>query len=201
MDTPTGSRRPARNHGGASLPSTDASIDLRVVIGPAEADGSFAVSINVTDTAAVISALRDLIEPLAKSAVSGSLLRVETGGEPDAVSSRPLPVGMTSWVSADDVAHALSCSHAKAHEYLRAAAGRSIGTGHLLRVPVDIWESWARGNLVDGRRNVRTWTPSSSTTDGQLAGTSSKPKRRKLGPYSEVTSKLPMIPTLKYTKI
>src|SRR5271155_5168229 len=65
---------------------------------------------------------------------------------------RPLPAGMTAWVSAEDVVHAVDCSRSKAHEYLRAAAGRSVGTGHLLRVPVDVWEAWARENLIGGLR-------------------------------------------------
>jgi hypothetical protein len=160
------------------------------------------LSLKLTNTT-TIADLRRLIEPLAPSAIRETVPGRRHETEPKPV--HPLPAGMTAWVSANDVARALSCSHAKAHEHLRAAAGRAIGTGHLLRVPVDIWETWARDTLIDGPRNVRRRAPSggrpNSTTDGQLTGTSSKPKRRKLGPYSDVVSKMPLIPTLKYVKV
>jgi len=108
---------------------------------------------------------------------------------------RPLPAGMTAWVTAMDVARAVKCSRSKAHEYLRAAAGRSVGTGRILRVPVDVWEVWARDNLIDalGRRHRRSgWLgvpPSAAATPQQGS-------RRDLGPLSRAVSKLPLIPLL-----
>jgi hypothetical protein len=113
---------------------------------------------------------------------------------------RPLPPGMTAWVSAEDVARAVSCSRSKAHEYLRAAAGRGVGTGQLLRVPVDVWEAWARDHLVDGPRHERRGTgrapPRASTPTCATTKGPSPTRRRNLGPWAEAMSKLPLIPLL-----
>jgi hypothetical protein len=130
-----------------------------------------------------------------------------------------LPTGMTAWVSAAHVQAALECSPSKAHEFLRAAAGRSIGTGELLRVPVDVWERWARDNLVDGRRRSRweredrTRTPIASTSADASGGAGTttpmapasveappRRTRRQLGYGSPVGSVLPLIPVLKSRK-
>jgi hypothetical protein len=116
---------------------------------------------------------------------------------------RPLPAGMTAWVSAEDVVNAVGCSRSKANEYLRAAAGRSVGTGRLLRVPVDVWEAWARDMLIDGfgrrgRREGRTSRhinpPPSGNSETPMAR--SPPRRRILGPWPRAESKLALIPLL-----
>jgi len=129
-----------------------------------------------------------------------------------------LPIGMTDWVAAQDVMRALDCSKTTANEYLRAAAGRSVGTGQLLRVPVDVWEAWARENLVNGRRRRwagadRTRTPSTSTsaatsggagtTTRQAASSAAQPARRtrkQLALGSLNGSERPLIPTLRATR-
>ncbi len=119
----------------------------------------------------------------------------------------PLPPGMTAWVSAGDVARAVGCSHSKAHDYLRAAAGRSVGTGHLLRVPVDVWEAWARDNLIDGLRHERRRTsrasrrtspPADATEVGASKGATVPHQYRRpgLSLFPRAESKLPLIPTL-----
>jgi hypothetical protein len=126
---------------------------------------------------------------------------------------RPLPVGMSAWVCAADVERAVGCSASKAHEYVRAAAGRDVGTGQLLRVPVDIWEAWARSNLINGRRRSRWERPSTSTSGGRFGGAGSttttalasgeppaRPTRRRLAPGLQSGSVLPLIPTLKSRK-
>jgi hypothetical protein len=116
--------------------------------------------------------------------------------------SRPLPAGMTAWVSAEDVVHAVDCSRSKANEYLRAASGRTVGTGRLLRVPVDVWEAWARDNLINGfaqagRRTGRTSRHINRPASGTRAPTAPRPpRRRNLGPWSGAESKLPLIPLL-----
>jgi hypothetical protein len=196
MHPRTGSRRHADN-----LP--EQSLDLRVILGPTEEDGSVTLTIKLTKSAG-LAALRGLLAPCTKSPVSESILRVQRDGEREPRREPSLPAGMTAWVSAQDVARAMTCSSSKAHEYLRAASGRPRGTGQLLRVPVDVWEVWARANLIDGRRDVRARPTCDDrprwTTDGSLIGSFRKPKRRKLGPDSEVTSKLPLLRTLKYVK-
>src|ERR1700677_4091425 len=82
------------------------------------------------------STMRRLVSAMG-SAERGIGREPRTGG-------RPLPAGMTAWVRAADVAQAAGCSRSKAHEYPRAAAARSVRTGQLLRVSVDVWEAWAR---------------------------------------------------------
>jgi hypothetical protein len=104
---------------------------------------------------------------------------------------RPLPAGMTAWVSAEDVVHAVGCSRSKANEYLRAASGRTVGTGRLLRVPVDVWEAWARENLMGRLRHERRGAGRTSPCTGP-----SMSRRRDLGPVSKAVSKLPLIPLL-----
>lgn len=109
--------------------------------------------------------------------------------------TRSLPAGMTAWVSAGDVAGAVGCSKSKAHGYLRAAAGRSVGTGRLLRVPVDAWEAWARENLTDGARTRasrdRSDLPRRECFDERYCGgadhsvSASSPKSRTLGSGDE----------------
>jgi hypothetical protein len=121
---------------------------------------------------------------------------------------RPLPAGMTAWVSPEDVARAVGCSRAKAHEYVRAAAGRSVGTGQLLRVPVDVWEAWARGNLFEGvrreRRGIgrasRCTNPPAKAAAADASATPTARRRRSLGPASHVESKLPLISLLQPRK-
>jgi hypothetical protein len=124
-----------------------------------------------------------------------------------------LPTGMSAWVGPAEVERALGCSRSKAHEYLRGASGRSIGTGELLRVPVDVWECWARDNLVGGRRR-NTWDSrdrprSTFTGEAGSGGAGStlrtarasverpaRPTRRRLAPGLQSGSVLPLIPTL-----
>ncbi|MFI5297296.1 MAG: hypothetical protein ACHREM_04300 [Polyangiales bacterium] len=139
-----------------------------------------------------------------------------TDATPDAEHPGALPEGMTTWVTTRDVMSAMSCSRSKAHEYLRAAAGRSIGTGHQLRVPVDVWEAWARNNVIDGRRGrrwesaARTGTLTTSTSAARSGGvgtTTTKgrasdgrpeaPTRRPLASGSPNGSVKPQIPTLR----
>jgi hypothetical protein len=148
---------------------------------------------------------------------------VDPDGLADAVAARvlaqldrgDLPEGMSSWVSADDVVTAVGCSRSKANAYVRAAAGRSVGTGELLRVPVETWEAWARENLINGRRQTR-WEKSAlstSTKEGESGGAGStramalsseeaqaRRKRRRLGPGSVSGSKRPLIPALRNRK-
>ena len=112
---------------------------------------------------------------------------------------RQLPAGMTPWVSAAHVACAVACSNAKAHEYLRAAARRSVGTGQLLRVPVDVWEAWARENLNDrlGRECRGTGRASRRAVAAEAASTAPRQYRRPdLSLFPRAESKLPLIPTL-----
>jgi hypothetical protein len=73
---------------------------------------------------------------------------------PERVTPQP-PEGATRWLTPVDVMQLLQCSKRLAQRYVRAAAGRSIGTGRLLRVPIDAWEAWAATNLIDGRRQMR----------------------------------------------
>lgn len=139
----------------------------------------------------------------------------ERSGAPPA----PLPSGMSGWIAVKDVQRALGCSRSTAHEYLRAAAGRAVGTGELLRVPVDEWERWARETLINGRRSRRwergaqTRTPSTSTS-GEASGgagtTTTKERsfgaaparrtRKRLAPDSSDGSVMPLIPTLPISK-
>ncbi len=51
---------------------------------------------------------------------------------------------ITMWVSATDVRRALGCSRALAYEHLRRASRRPPGERGLLRVPLDVWERYAR---------------------------------------------------------
>ena len=128
------------------------------------------------------------------------------------------PAGMSAWVTSDDVRRLVQVSKSKANEYLRAAAGRRIGTGELLRVPVDVWEEWARTNLISGKR--KRWAseghsqrPATSTSGGASGGAGSttttvpsvgsppaQPTRRRLGPGSPNGSVRPLIPTLSKPK-
>jgi hypothetical protein len=114
---------------------TAGSLQFTVTVGPVRDDGTVTAYLKFANA----------VEATALRAVVASQIAVgQTGRAPlgdPRTHDRPLPAGMTAWVSAQDVARAMSCSHSKAHEYLRAAAGRPIGTGHLLRVPVDIWET------------------------------------------------------------
>jgi hypothetical protein len=110
-----------------------------------------------------------------------------------------LPAGMTTWVNANHVARAVGCSLSKAHEYLRAAAGRRVGTGRLLRVPVDVWEAWARDNLIEGLRRERRGTAPSYRRDPPpvdavtVGAAQHHLRRRDLGPTSRAESRLPLI--------
>ena len=155
---------------------------------------------------AIANALLELAaverEPVAAAAEHGVPPRGPRTGD------RPLPAGMTAWVSAEDVVHAVGCSRSKANEYLRAAAGRTVGTGQLLRVPVDVWEAWARDMLIDrlqhGRRETRrTSRRASSHPNGKTAVPVAphQSRRRDLGPVSRVESKLPLITLLVPAKL
>jgi hypothetical protein len=119
------------------------------------------------------------------------------------------PEGATRWIGVTDVIALLGCSKSYAHRCVRAAAGRSAGTGALLRVPLKAWEAWAEIHLVDGRmRKGRRWE-STSTSAGRSGGGSStstasesadrpaRPTRRQLGPFSPAGSKLPPIRDVK----
>jgi hypothetical protein len=134
----------------------------------------------------------------------------------------PAPAGATPWISPADVMRLHQCSKSLANQYVRAAAGRTVGTGELLRVPLDVWEAWARENLIDvnGKTRRRTrWesaaprTRSTSTCEGRSggAGTTTQkassggdrpaaPTRRRRGPFSPPGSELPLIPHLKFRK-
>jgi hypothetical protein len=83
---------------------------------------------------AVVEALKECTSTMQRLA---SVMEATANTQP-LTRHRELPPGMTVWVSAADVAQAMSRSPSKGHEYLRAAAGRSVRTGHLLRVPVDV---------------------------------------------------------------
>jgi hypothetical protein len=110
---------------------------------------------------------------------------------------------MTAWVSTRDVVRAVSCSRAKAHEYVRAAAGRAIGTGRILRVPVDVWEAWVRDNLVEAapreRHGQAPQSPRRAPPTHTLPASGSR-RRRHFGPFPPAVSMLPLIPIVRPRK-
>jgi hypothetical protein len=55
---------------------------------------------------------------------------------------------VTVFVSAQEVRRALGCSRSLAYEHLRRAAGREPGVRGLLRVPLDVWERYAKEILA-----------------------------------------------------
>jgi|HubBroStandDraft_6_1064221.scaffolds.fasta_scaffold66849_1 hypothetical protein len=112
----------------APLERAGGDVHFTVSVGPVLADGTIMLSLRFTNFDDARS-FHDL-------AARGLFNPVRPSRTPD----RPLPAGMTAWVSAEDVEYAVGCSRSKANEYLRAAAGRPVGTGRLLRVPVDVWE-------------------------------------------------------------
>lgn len=87
---------------------------------------------------------------------------------PSSAESDRLP--LTQWVSAKDVQKALSCSRTLAYEYLRRAARRPFGTRGLLRVPVDVWEAYARQTLMGRAEPEPKCKPSGITTSQRSAG-------------------------------
>lgn len=58
------------------------------------------------------------------------------------------PQGLTQWVNAQDVMEALSCSRSLAYKHLRCAAGRESSTRQILRVPVSLWERYAKERFL-----------------------------------------------------
>lgn len=167
---------------------------------------------NESADSATMQAASELLNAAAKAAHAANENGVVTQPKP----ARPAPLGMSAWVTTEDVQRALQVSKSKAHEYLRAAAGRSVGTGEVLRVPVDVWEEWARNNLINERR--RKWgsegqnqrrDTSTSGRKGASGGAGSttsmapsagsppgRPTKRRLGPGSLNGSVRPLIPTL-----
>jgi hypothetical protein len=100
---------------------------------------------------------------------------------------KTLPDGMSQWVTAEQVTEAVGCSLSKAKEYLRAAAGRTNGTGKQLRVPVDVWEEWARENLFGQQKPTRLGRASTKRTE----------KQRQLRPAERGESTRPLLPVLR----
>jgi hypothetical protein len=75
--------------------------------------------------------------------------------------SRPLPAGMTAWVSAEDVVHAVDCSRSKANEYLRAGSHGWDGAA-------PSGSSGRLGGMGEGQSDQRV-RPSGSTDRSNLS--------------------------------
>ena len=178
-----------------------ASVDLHftLTVGAVNDDGSLAITMKTTQA----DALRAIVERLGAQAIDRSRAR-KKADSPRVLrpQDRPLPAGMTAWVSTRDVMRAVSCSRAKAHEYVRAAAGRAIGTGRILRIPVDVWEAWARANLVDAPRRERDGSAPASrgAPPAHVLPASPSRRRRHLGPFPPPVSMLPLIPIVRPRK-
>jgi len=56
----------------------------------------------------------------------------------------PRSLALTIHVGAAEVVAAFGCSRSAAYRHLRAASGRTAGTGAMLRVDLDSWETYAR---------------------------------------------------------
>jgi hypothetical protein len=188
-----------------SLPASSTGPSVRVVN-----DGSSPADRGDVDQAAALKAAVELL--------NAAVTAVRSANENDVAPATVVPPGMSAWVTPDDVQRRVQVSKTTAHEYMRAAAGRRVGTGALLRVPVDVWEQWARENLINGRR--KRWVredhsrrPDTSTSGGASGGAGSttttapcggsppaRPTRRRLGPGSPNGSVRPLIPTLSKPK-
>jgi hypothetical protein len=170
----------------------------------------------------MLAATAGSVTTLADQVADRVVERLLATGTAPAVGTRtasPTPTGMTAWVRPRDVQSTLGCSRSQANAYLRAAAGRAAGSGHLLLVPVDVWEAWARDNLVDGRkslggsreRRAHARTAASGLASSRRAASSDsgekssaeapvRPIRKRLAPDSTCESVRPLIPRLKRPK-
>jgi hypothetical protein len=84
----------------------------------------------------------DIGQREAAAEVSRKEARSRNDAKAGEVSRPERVVPVTVFVSAVDVMRALGCSRSKAYEHLRRAAGRKPGLRSLLRVSVEVWESY-----------------------------------------------------------
>jgi hypothetical protein len=134
-------------------------------------------------------------------------LHVRFGGKRSSTKSGPARGealrGMTVFVRAKDVMRALGCSRALAYAHVHRAGARRTEDGHLIGVPLEAWEKYARTIFEVEEKwastcgsGARSGTASHTSTGSARNIPRAAPVRRRLGPFSKNGSETPLIPTV-----
>jgi hypothetical protein len=108
---------------------------------------------------------------------------------------RNLP--MTRWVTARDVVEHLGLKRSLAYKHLLRAAGQNRKKGTALRVPIEVWESYAKkvfGSEVESKwpniygKGMASGTGPSISTAAASSGPPAARRNRQLGPFSPTGS-------------